>query len=144
MDNDITDMNKLATDMLRKKIDLVRATELINGSHHVLEQYLSADLPRTLPRHLPRPLPLMRYHSAICKFCGDRMSIPESIMKQIGRRAICYDCTDVFRGNARFRWFNESYLRQKKQLVDDRVMSLIVCRRLKCPWIIGWLIGQLF
>jgi len=95
-------MDKLTFLFLRNKISREQVTELINGPQHFIEQYLSINP----PSDFTSPPSLVRYRTAVCKMCKDRMSVPEYVYNQIGRTAICFMCTESIRVNANLRWFN--------------------------------------
>ena len=129
-------INKLACLVLRKKIDNDHAIELIKGPEYRLVKYLN----RTAESIQKFPPSLVRYSNTICNLCNIRTSSPSYIVKLIGRRTVCINCTDKIRCKAQLRMFRWNYTVNKNTLVKDRVMSLWICRLMKYPWIIGRLI----
>ena len=113
-------MDKLTFLFLRNKISREQATDLINGPQHFIDQYLSINP----PPDFTSPPSLVRYRTAVCKMCKDRMSIPEYVYNQIGRSAICFMCTESIRVNANIRWFNTN-LRTCDQTVYEVVNVVI-------------------
>ena len=109
-------MDKLAFLFLRNKISHEQVIKLIHGPQYVLEQYLS-----TIPTPtISQPPPLVRYRTAVCKMCKDRMSIPDYVYNQIGRLAICFTCTKTIRVDANLRWFNTNL-----RISDPQVYEVI-------------------
>lgn len=118
-------MEKLALKVLQKRISIESATELITGPSYILQNYLGTEL----PPDLSQPLPLVRYSTAICKMCNNRMSIPEYAMKYIGRQAVCCFCTDLVRANAQLIWFRSEIRKGNKGVygtVNEIINEIII------------------